>query len=46
MAVDLAADLPLVDDPWLNAQRQFDAAADVLDLDPGCGRFSASPSAS
>ncbi len=35
MAVDLAADLPLVDDPWLNAQRQFDAAADVLDLEPG-----------
>jgi glutamate dehydrogenase (NAD(P)+) len=24
-----------IDDPWLNAQRQFDAAADVLNLDQG-----------
>jgi glutamate dehydrogenase (NAD(P)+) len=25
----------LVEDPWLNAQRQFDAAAQLLELDPG-----------
>jgi len=26
---------PLTEDPWLNAQRQFDAAADLLELDQG-----------
>jgi glutamate dehydrogenase (NAD(P)+) len=26
---------PVVEDPWLNAQRQFDAAADLLKLDQG-----------
>ena len=35
MAVDTVAAPPLLDDPWLNAQRQFDAAADVLQLEPG-----------
>jgi glutamate dehydrogenase (NAD(P)+) len=35
MAVDTVAVPVLVDDPWLNAQRQFDAAADVLHLEPG-----------
>ena len=33
MAVDTVATTHAVDDPWLNAQRQFDAAADVLNLD-------------
>jgi len=35
MAVETVVATPGVDDPWLNAQRQFDAAADVLHLDPG-----------
>jgi glutamate dehydrogenase (NAD(P)+) len=35
MALDTAAAPPLIDDPWLNAQRQFDAAAGILELDPG-----------
>jgi glutamate dehydrogenase (NAD(P)+) len=35
MAVETVAATPEVNDPWLNAQRQFDAAADVLHLDPG-----------
>jgi glutamate dehydrogenase (NAD(P)+) len=35
MAVEAVVIAPGVDDPWLNAQRQFDAAADVLQLDPG-----------
>ena len=33
-ATATAASLP-VDDPWLNAQRQFDNAAAILDLSPG-----------
>ncbi|MHB8717862.1 MAG: Glu/Leu/Phe/Val family dehydrogenase [Candidatus Dormibacteria bacterium] len=33
-ATATAATLP-VDDPWLNAQRQFDNAAEILDLSPG-----------
>jgi glutamate dehydrogenase (NAD(P)+) len=35
MAVETVVATPEVNDPWLNAQRQFDAAADVLHLDPG-----------
>ena len=31
------------DDPWLNAQRQFDAAADFLELDPGVRGFLRQP---
>jgi glutamate dehydrogenase (NAD(P)+) len=33
----------LVEDPWLNAQRQFDAAADLLELDPGIRAFLREP---
>ena len=33
----------VVDDPWLNAQRQFDAAADLLDLDQGVRAFLREP---
>ena len=29
----------LTEDPWLNAQRQFDAAADLLELDQGVRRM-------
>ncbi len=32
-----------VEDPWLNAQRQFDAAADLLQLDPGVRGFLREP---
>ena len=35
MAVDTVLAPPGIDDPWLNAQRQFDAAADILHLEPG-----------
>jgi glutamate dehydrogenase (NAD(P)+) len=34
IATATAAALP-ADDPWLNAQRQFDNAAEILDLSPG-----------
>jgi glutamate dehydrogenase (NAD(P)+) len=34
IATATAASLP-ADDPWLNAQRQFDNAAEILDLSPG-----------
>jgi glutamate dehydrogenase (NAD(P)+) len=33
----------LVEDPWLNAQRQFDAAAQLLELDPGIRAFLREP---
>ena len=33
----------VVDDPWINAQRQFDAAADLLQLSPGVRRFLREP---
>ena len=29
----------VTEDPWLNAQRQFDAAADLLELDQGVRRM-------
>ncbi|MGA9112740.1 MAG: Glu/Leu/Phe/Val dehydrogenase [Candidatus Dormiibacterota bacterium] len=35
MAVDTVLAPLGIDDPWLNAQRQFDAAADILHLEPG-----------
>ena len=35
MAVETVVATPEVNDPWINAQRQFDAAADVLHLEPG-----------
>ena len=35
-----------VDDPWRNAQRQFDAAADLLDWSRAYAPSSARPSAS
>jgi glutamate dehydrogenase (NAD(P)+) len=35
VAVETVVTAPGVDDPWLNAQRQFDAAAEVLNLDQG-----------
>ncbi len=35
MVVEAAITSVGVEDPWLNAQRQFDAAADVLNLDQG-----------
>jgi glutamate dehydrogenase (NAD(P)+) len=35
MAVETAITALGVDDPWLNAQRQFDAAAQILNLDQG-----------
>ena len=35
MAVQDPVIAPLTEDPWLNAQRQFDAAADLLELDQG-----------
>jgi glutamate dehydrogenase (NAD(P)+) len=33
--MEAVATAPGVDDPWLNAQRQFDAAAQILNLDQG-----------
>jgi len=35
MAIETVVGPSEVEDPWLNAQRQFDAAADLLKLDPG-----------
>ena len=35
----LAMAAEAVEDPWLNAQRQFDAAADLLGLKPGVRAF-------
>jgi glutamate dehydrogenase (NAD(P)+) len=35
MAVEKVVTPMGIDDPWLNAQRQFDAAADVLNLEQG-----------
>jgi len=35
MAVETVVATPEDNDPWINAQRQFDAAADVLHLEPG-----------
>ncbi len=35
MALETVVATPEVNDPWINAQRQFDAAADVLHLDQG-----------
>jgi glutamate dehydrogenase (NAD(P)+) len=35
----LAMAAEAVEDPWLNAQRQFDAAADILGLKPGVRAF-------
>ena len=35
----LAMAAEAVEDPWLNAQRQYDAAADILGLKPGVRAF-------
>ncbi len=35
MAVETVVTTPGIEDPWLNAQRQFDAAAQILNLDQG-----------
>jgi len=35
VAVQLPVKATPTEDPWLNAQRQFDAAAEVLNLDQG-----------
>lgn len=43
MAVRELVKETVVDDPWLNAQRQFDAAADLLDLDQGVRTFLREP---
>ncbi len=43
MAVQELVRKTLVEDPWLNAQRQFDAAADLLELDPGIRAFLREP---
>jgi glutamate dehydrogenase (NAD(P)+) len=43
VAVTVIEASPRVDDPWLNAQRQFDAAADLLNLDPGVRAFLRQP---
>jgi len=39
VAVRMPVSEPAVDDPWHNAQRQFDAAADLLGLDAGVRGF-------
>ena len=39
MTVHEPAMATLTEDPWLNAQRQFDAAADLLELDQGVRRM-------
>jgi glutamate dehydrogenase (NAD(P)+) len=43
MTVDTKVTPAALEDPWLNAQRQFDAAADVLGLDPGVRGFLREP---
>jgi glutamate dehydrogenase (NAD(P)+) len=43
MTVDTKATPAAIEDPWLNAQRQFDSAADVLELDPGVRAFLREP---
>ena len=43
MAVQELMTIAAVEDPWLNAQRQFDAAADLLKLDEGVRGFLREP---
>jgi len=43
MAIEALTKAPATEDPWLNAQRQFDAAADLLELDPGVRGFLREP---
>ena len=43
MATETVVSPTELDDPWLNAQRQFDAAADLLGLDPGVRGFLREP---
>lgn len=43
MAVETAVVSPGIEDPWLNAQAQFDTAADLLDLEPGIRAFLREP---
>ena len=43
MTVDTRVTPATIEDPWLNAQRQFDGAADVLGLDPGVRGFLREP---
>jgi glutamate dehydrogenase (NAD(P)+) len=43
VAVQELTKVSVVEDPWLNAQRQFDAAADLLKLEPGVRGFLREP---